>query len=308
MDEAKGRGLHRLSQILSMLIRTVRPWFPGWRRQRRYSVTSGWRVRRRWARGARRAGAGCGWRRGVFGSWHGRFVGIHCRAAVFLAELFRLPETSQDVRVGTTGSGEFRPRPPTCHGPCPASARLEAMTLGHRAGHGWSQTFLNTRFGERIEAADGGSAHTTRTGPPPDKARGRAGPLASRLRAELGRRPPGHRRARLRLLGHRSPGRHRDLHPARRQGRADITSRTGQVHCAVRPHRGPHAYVQAERHVVRPAQVSCSPPSASARARRSSIAKPSRSAWTWTSVHRDSVVSEVHGSVRSGSSSSTVSV
>lgn len=172
MDEAKGRGLHRLSQILSMLIRTVRPWFPGWRRQRRYSVTSGWRVRRRWARGARRAGAGCGWRRGVFGSWHGRFVGIHCRAAVFLAELFRLPETSQDVRVGTTGSGEFRPRPPTCHGPCPASARLEAMTLGHRAGHGWSQTFLNTRFGERIEAADGGSAHTTRTGPPPDKARG----------------------------------------------------------------------------------------------------------------------------------------
>ncbi|MFB7255112.1 protein-L-isoaspartate O-methyltransferase family protein [Streptomyces nojiriensis] len=53
-----------------------------------------------------------------------------------------------------------------------AEARLEAVALGHRAGHGWKQIFLNSRFRERINATDGGSTVTTRTGPPSDEARG----------------------------------------------------------------------------------------------------------------------------------------
>ncbi|MFF4392992.1 protein-L-isoaspartate O-methyltransferase [Streptomyces sp. NPDC001552] len=51
-------------------------------------------------------------------------------------------------------------------------ARLEAVELGHRAGHGWKQIFLNARFRERIAVVDGGSTRTSRTGPPPDEARG----------------------------------------------------------------------------------------------------------------------------------------
>ncbi|MFE9468651.1 protein-L-isoaspartate O-methyltransferase [Streptomyces virginiae] len=51
-------------------------------------------------------------------------------------------------------------------------ARLEAVKLGHRAGHGWKQIFLSAPFRERIDAADGGSTRTTRTGPPSDEARG----------------------------------------------------------------------------------------------------------------------------------------
>ncbi|MFJ8011084.1 methyltransferase domain-containing protein [Streptomyces sp. NPDC096339] len=51
-------------------------------------------------------------------------------------------------------------------------ARLEAVKLGTRAGHGWKQIFLNARFRERIDAADGGSTRATRTGPPSDESRG----------------------------------------------------------------------------------------------------------------------------------------
>ncbi|MDX6761153.1 methyltransferase, partial [Streptomyces sp. F8] len=58
-----------------------------------------------------------------------------------------------------TGTGQVR-------------ARLEAVRLGHRAGHGWSQLYLKPRLRGRIEAADGGSTDTTRTGPPPEDARG----------------------------------------------------------------------------------------------------------------------------------------
>ncbi|WP_261993349.1 protein-L-isoaspartate O-methyltransferase [Streptomyces sp. 3211.6] len=58
-----------------------------------------------------------------------------------------------------TGSGRVR-------------ARLEAVRLGHRAGHGWSQLYLKPGLRGRIEAADGGSTRTTHTGPPPDDARG----------------------------------------------------------------------------------------------------------------------------------------
>ncbi|MFJ6934596.1 50S ribosomal protein L11 methyltransferase [Streptomyces sp. NPDC101132] len=51
-------------------------------------------------------------------------------------------------------------------------ARLEAVRLGHRAGHGWSQLYLKPGLRRRIEAVDGGSTRTTHTGPPPDDARG----------------------------------------------------------------------------------------------------------------------------------------
>ncbi|MFE9846585.1 protein-L-isoaspartate O-methyltransferase [Streptomyces goshikiensis] len=51
-------------------------------------------------------------------------------------------------------------------------ARLEAVRLGHRAGHGWSQLYLKPGLLGRIEAADGGSTRTTGTGPPPEEARG----------------------------------------------------------------------------------------------------------------------------------------
>ncbi|MEU9716199.1 methyltransferase domain-containing protein [Streptomyces sp. NPDC047976] len=51
-------------------------------------------------------------------------------------------------------------------------ARLEAVRLGHRAGHGWSRLYLKPGLRSRIEAADGGSTRTTRTGPPPEEAPG----------------------------------------------------------------------------------------------------------------------------------------
>ncbi|WP_328786516.1 protein-L-isoaspartate O-methyltransferase family protein [Streptomyces sp. NBC_00273] len=40
-------------------------------------------------------------------------------------------------------------------------ARLEALELGHRAGRGWKQIFLNARFRERIAVVDGGSTRTS---------------------------------------------------------------------------------------------------------------------------------------------------